>query len=117
MVVGEFTEDVDVAIIGGGPAGYHAAFDLARGGRAPIVIDPRGRLGGTCLFAGCIGSKTLIEHVCHQGASVESAIAESTKAIETLKQIWQPSASRQTKNITILSIFAQLLYDFFQYFH
>ncbi|MCH2136705.1 MAG: FAD-dependent oxidoreductase [Phycisphaerales bacterium] len=84
MVVGEFTEDVDVAIIGGGPAGYHAAFDLARGGRAPIVIDPRGRLGGTCLFAGCIGSKTLIEHVCHQGASVESAIAESTKAIETL---------------------------------
>ena len=84
MVVGEFTEDVDIVILGGGPAGYAAAFALARGGRAPVVVDVRGRLGGTCLFAGCIGSKTLLHELCHEGASLKDAVAAADAHIEQL---------------------------------
>ena len=84
MVVGEFTEDVDVVILGGGPAGYAAAFALAQGGRAPVVVDPRGRLGGTCLFAGCIGSKTLLHELCDNGASLAEATNTANAHIEQL---------------------------------
>ena len=84
MVVGEFTEDVDVVILGGGPAGYSAAFALARGGRSPIVVDTRGDLGGTCLHAGCIGSKTLLHELCSAGASLDQATERAAAHVATL---------------------------------
>lgn len=84
MVVGEFTEDVDIVIIGGGPAGYAAAFALAHAGRSPVVVDPRGSLGGTCLFAGCIGSKSLLYNLCERGASLGAADAASKQAVQSL---------------------------------
>ncbi len=84
MVVGEFTEDVDVVILGGGPAGYAAAFALAQGGRSPVVVDPRGRLGGTCLFAGCIGSKTLLHECCDNGLTIADASLRANAHIEQL---------------------------------
>tara|TARA_B100001059_G_scaffold229789_1_gene262910 strand:- start:2099 stop:3346 length:1248 start_codon:yes stop_codon:yes gene_type:complete len=58
MVVGEFTQDTDVLVIGGGPGGYAAAFRAAQLGRQVLLVDARGSLGGTCLHAGCIPSKT-----------------------------------------------------------
>ena len=57
----------DVVVIGGGPAGYVAAIRAAQNGLATACIDawraPDGKpsLGGTCLNAGCIPSKALLE--------------------------------------------------------
>jgi dihydrolipoamide dehydrogenase len=57
----------DVVVIGGGPAGYPAAIRAAQNGLNVACIDAwRNRdgssaLGGTCLNAGCIPSKALLE--------------------------------------------------------
>ncbi len=60
MVMGEFTQETEVLVIGGGPGGYAAAFRAADLGREVTIIDQEGRLGGVCLFRGCIPSKTLL---------------------------------------------------------
>lgn len=49
----------DLCIIGGGPAGLSAAA-LAVSLGASVVLVEKGRMGGECLNAGCIPSKTLI---------------------------------------------------------
>lgn len=59
MVVGDFSQDVDVLVIGGGPGGYVAAIRAAQLGRK-VVLAERDRLGGVCLNRGCIPSKALI---------------------------------------------------------
>ena len=57
----------DVIVIGGGPAGYHAAIRAAQLGlKAACVDDFAGKdgkaaLGGTCLNVGCIPSKALLD--------------------------------------------------------
>ncbi len=62
MVVGEFTQEANLVILGGGPAGYAAAFRAAELGVQDIVIvDPRQELGGVCLHEGCVPSKTLCD--------------------------------------------------------
>jgi len=50
----------DLLIIGGGPAGYTAALEAARSG-AKVRLFEKHSLGGTCLNAGCIPTKTLLE--------------------------------------------------------
>lgn len=49
----------DVAIIGGGPAGYTAAERLAQRGKT-VVIFEKENWGGVCLNEGCIPTKTLL---------------------------------------------------------
>lgn len=49
----------DLAIIGGGPAGYTAAERAAKGGKR-VVLFEKNALGGTCLNEGCIPTKTLL---------------------------------------------------------
>ncbi|MEX0809496.1 MAG: dihydrolipoyl dehydrogenase [Dongiaceae bacterium] len=53
-------DQYDVAIIGGGPAGYVAAIRAAQLGMRTVCIEKRGALGGTCLNVGCIPSKALL---------------------------------------------------------
>ena len=60
MVMGEMTQEVGIAIIGGGPGGYAAAFRAADLGHDVMVIDEAPRLGGACLHRGCTSSKTLL---------------------------------------------------------
>jgi dihydrolipoamide dehydrogenase len=50
----------DVAIIGGGPGGYTAAFRAAQLGLKTCLIDKEEKLGGTCLHVGCIPTKALL---------------------------------------------------------
>jgi dihydrolipoamide dehydrogenase len=50
----------DVAIIGGGPAGYTAAIRGAEYGLKVALIESSGKLGGTCLHVGCIPTKALL---------------------------------------------------------
>ena len=49
----------DLAIIGGGPAGYVAAEKAGAAGLA-VVLFEKGELGGVCLNEGCIPTKTLL---------------------------------------------------------
>jgi dihydrolipoamide dehydrogenase len=60
MVMGDLVTEVDVAVVGGGPGGYTAAFRCADLGLEAVVIDADKRLGGACLFEGCIPSKALL---------------------------------------------------------
>ena len=61
----------DVAIVGGGPAGYTAAIRGAEYGLKVALIESSGKLGGTCLHVGCIPTKALLfnaeiwEHLNH----------------------------------------------------
>lgn len=59
MVMGEQTVKTEVAVIGGGPAGYSAAFRAADLGLEVTLINQEERLGGMCLHRGCIPSKAL----------------------------------------------------------
>lgn len=50
----------DVAIIGGGPAGYTAAIRAAQYGLKVALIEKDEKLGGTCLHWGCIPTKAIL---------------------------------------------------------
>ena len=50
----------DVAILGGGPAGYTAAIRAGQYGLRVALIEKSEKLGGTCLHVGCIPTKSLL---------------------------------------------------------
>jgi len=52
------TEPYDLAVLGGGPAGYVAALRAAQLGARAVLIESE-RVGGTCLNIGCIPTKAL----------------------------------------------------------
>ena len=61
------SKNYDVIVIGAGPAGYIAAIRAAQQGKTVACIDDwknkdgKYAFGGTCLNAGCIPSKALLE--------------------------------------------------------
>ena len=77
MVVGQFSQDVDIFVIGGGPAGYTAAFRAAELGKTVAIVDPNIMLGGECLHNACIPSKSALHHV-----DAEKAVATLSKGLE-----------------------------------
>jgi dihydrolipoamide dehydrogenase len=54
------TTNLHIAVIGGGPGGYAAAFLAADLGLTVTLIDPELNPGGVCLYRGCIPSKALL---------------------------------------------------------
>ena len=50
----------DIAILGGGPAGYTAAIRAGQYGLKTALIERDEKLGGTCLHWGCIPTKSLL---------------------------------------------------------
>jgi dihydrolipoamide dehydrogenase len=53
--------DVDVAVLGGGPAGYTAAIRAAQLGAKVACVEREPELGGTCLRVGCIPTKAWVQ--------------------------------------------------------
>jgi dihydrolipoamide dehydrogenase len=53
-------EKTQLAVIGGGPGGYVAAFKAADLGMSVTLIDLDVNPGGVCLYRGCIPSKALL---------------------------------------------------------
>src|SRR3982075_3947689 len=66
------TSNLRVAVIGGGPGGYAAAFLAADLGMKVTMIDPEVNPGGVCLYRGCIPSKALL-HVAKLLEEAEQA--------------------------------------------
>src|SRR5208283_232749 len=66
------SSNLRVAVIGGGPGGYAAAFLAADLGMKVTLIDPEVNPGGVCLYRGCIPSKALL-HVAKLLEEVEQA--------------------------------------------
>ena len=72
-----YEQEFDVVVIGAGPAGYPAAIRAAQNGLSVACIDEwknhdgSRAFGGTCLNAGCIPSKALLEssELYHRAAS------------------------------------------------
>ena len=50
----------DVAVVGGGPAGYSCAFRAAQYGLKVALIEKTDKLGGTCLHWGCVPTKAML---------------------------------------------------------
>src|SRR2546427_6500928 len=85
MVMGDLVREVDVAVVGGGPGGYSAAFRCAELGLETVVIDLDKRLGGACLFEGCIPSKALLH--------VAAVLSEAERAKEFGVDFGEPRIS------------------------
>ncbi len=51
----------EMAILGGGPAGYVAAIRAAQLSKNGVVLIEKGQIGGTCLNRGCIPTKVFVE--------------------------------------------------------
>lgn len=70
--------DFDLAVLGGGPAGYPAAIRAAQLGAGVCLVE-KGHLGGVCLNRGCIPTKTLhaMAHLMEQagGGAVSGGIS------------------------------------------
>lgn len=54
------SDETQLAVIGGGPGGYAAAFLAADLGMKVALVDPEANPGGVCLYRGCIPSKALL---------------------------------------------------------
>src|SRR5215510_4013594 len=85
MVMGDLVTEVDVAVLGGGPGGYSAAFRCAELGLETVVVDAGKRLGGACLFEGCIPSKALLH--------VAAVVGEAERAKEFGVDFGEPRIS------------------------
>lgn len=54
------SRQIDLLVIGGGPAGYSSAIRARQLGKQVIVVE-KSNLGGTCLNRGCIPTKALLK--------------------------------------------------------
>ena len=66
-------KDYDICVIGGGAAGLVTAAGAATLG-AKVLLVEQSKLGGDCLYSGCVPSKTLIH-----SASVAYAIRHAER--------------------------------------
>ena len=64
--------EFDVAVLGGGPAGYTAAIRAAQLGANVACIEKEPELGGTCLRVGCIPTKAWVQtaHALHTARDI-----------------------------------------------
>ena len=73
--------EYDIAIIGGGPAGYTAAERASENGLKTILFE-KNAIGGVCLNEGCIPTKTLLYS------------AKILDSIKSASQIWYSGDER-----------------------
>jgi dihydrolipoamide dehydrogenase len=89
----------DVAIIGGGPGGYTAAFRAGQLGLKTCIIEKDAKLGGTCLHVGCIPTKALLFHA-EVYDHLKSAHEYGIEGLGPGKLNWAAIQDRKTKIVT-----------------
>ena len=72
----------DVAVVGGGPAGHHAAIQAAKLGKKVALVDARPDVGGACVHTGTIPSKTLREAILYLTGFRQRGIYGVTYAVK-----------------------------------
>ncbi|HEX4747772.1 MAG TPA: dihydrolipoyl dehydrogenase [Gaiellaceae bacterium] len=72
--------EFDVAVLGGGPAGYTAAIRAAQLGARVACIERESELGGTCLRVGCIPTKAWVStaHALHAAREINPKLGVVT---------------------------------------
>ena len=72
--------DFDVAVVGGGPAGYTAAIRAAQLGARVACVEREAELGGTCLRVGCIPTKAWVStaHALHAAREIDPKLGVIT---------------------------------------
>jgi dihydrolipoamide dehydrogenase len=81
-------EKFDVIVIGGGHGGTPAALQLAASGKKVLLVEESGKLGGACLFVGCIPSK-IIKHSADEYFEMGVFDKVDVKTVKTTRQeIW-----------------------------
>ncbi|HUF02239.1 MAG TPA: dihydrolipoyl dehydrogenase [Gaiellaceae bacterium] len=65
--------EFDVAVLGGGPAGYTAAIRAAQLGARVACVEKESELGGTCVRVGCIPTKAWVQtaHALHAAREID----------------------------------------------
>ena len=112
----------DVAIIGGGPAGYTAAEAAGKAGLS-VVLFEKNSLGGVCLNEGCIPTKTLLysakvydyaKHASKYAVNVPEAsfdlakiIARKSKVVRKL--VLGVKAKLTANNVTMVTGTAEII--------
>ena len=85
----------NIGIIGGGPAGYTAAFQARKKGLS-VVLFEKDKIGGTCLNKGCIPTKAILHSaeifeemkcVADLGINVENISVDYAKVVERKDKI------------------------------
>ena len=109
------SDSFDVIVIGGGPAGYPAAIRAAQNKLSVACIDEwknkdgTAAFGGTCLNAGCIPSKALLESTELYHRAHEEFAAHGIKAPNVTMDVAQMQKRKSTivKGMTqgILALF------------
>src|SRR5262245_9407327 len=76
--------DFDVAVLGGGPAGYTAAIRAAQLGARVACVERESELGGTCLRVGCIPTKAWVStaHALHAAREINAKLGVVTPNAE-----------------------------------
>src|SRR5207253_10912944 len=90
------SDNFDIIVIGGGPAGYAAAIRAGQLKKRVLCVEKE-NLGGTCLNWGCIPTKALLEsgafvrHLRHDanewGVSFDNLRVDFPKIINRSRQI------------------------------
>jgi len=98
----------DVAIIGGGPAGYTAAIRAGQYGLKVALIEKESKLGGTCLHVGCIPTKSLLfnaevyDHLKHAQEYGIDGLGEGTLNWKTILDRKNGIVAKHVKGLDFL---------------
>lgn len=115
-------QQFDMGIIGGGPAGYTAAFQARQKGLS-VVLFEKDKVGGVCLNRGCIPTKAILhsaelfeEMKCASdlGISVENMTVDYSKVVERKNSIVEKlrkslELSLKNAGVTVINSEAKLI--------
>ena len=77
--------DYDLAVVGSGPAGHHAAIQGAKLRKRVIMIERKPIIGGICVNVGTIPSKTMREAILYlSGYREHAAYGDSYRVKEKI---------------------------------
>ncbi len=85
--------NVDILVIGAGPAGQKAAVQGAKAGKRVALIERERGIGGSCVYRGTIPSKTLRESALHfdrlqrAGAAFDFSLKPDTQIATLLSRL------------------------------
>jgi len=100
-MAGTYARSSEVAVLGGGPAGYMAAIRAGQLGKKVVLIE-RSELGGECLNRGCIPSKALIHasrlYAAIRGEGAEIGVSASDPRFDlSVSMGWKDSVVRKER--------------------